>query len=74
MKNVGSIPVTLHVVGDVAGGSPRFSDLAGASIPDVGPLAQNATHDYAGGLQWTELGMDDLGRAMSVTYTITAAG
>lgn len=72
VKNVGSIPVTLHVVGVVAG-PEKFTAINGTPADVVG-LQMNATADYAGGLQWTELVNDDLNRTVSVTYTISAQG
>ena len=68
VKNVGSIPVTLHVTGELSGATARFTAIDGAPV-DVGPLAMNADHTYTGGLQWTELVQDDLSRAVSVTYS-----
>ncbi len=73
VKNIGSIPVTLHVEAAMSGGSARFSALGGNPADVVG-LVSGATADYAGGLQWSELVNDDLGRAVSITYTISAQG
>jgi predicted ribosomally synthesized peptide with SipW-like signal peptide len=72
VKNVGSIPVSLHVEAAVSGPA-KFTALGGP-IADVVGLVQGATHDYAGGLQWSELVNDDLGRTVSITYTISATG
>ncbi|MGO9178290.1 MAG: hypothetical protein ACLQBX_10775 [Candidatus Limnocylindrales bacterium] len=67
VKSTGSIPVKLQV-SETTPPSP-FTSILAAPVADV-VLTQNQTHDYDAGLQWTELGMGNLGTGVGIVYTI----
>lgn len=66
VKATGDIPTKLHLT-QTTPAAPFTSLLASAA--DV-TLAPAATHDYAVGLQWPELGPTDMGDTASITYTV----
>ena len=68
ITNTGTIPANITVSATTPP-SP-FSDMLGAVAPFQ--LAGGAHHDFAAGIQWTELGQGNLGQAVSITYTINA--
>ena len=72
VKNVGSIGLAVTISADLTGASPRFSAVALNGAENF--IAPGASLDFVGGLSWTELTNDDLGRAVTVTYTISAQG
>jgi predicted ribosomally synthesized peptide with SipW-like signal peptide len=69
VTSTGTIPVSVTVAASAL--PAPFSDL----LTDVGPvlLSQGQSHVFNGGIAWTELGNPNIGQAVSVTYTITAA-
>lgn len=69
VTSTGSIPVRVSVAPSAL--PAPFSDMLGAVAPV--DLAQGESHVFNAGIQWTELGNDQLGDAVSITYTITAA-
>jgi predicted ribosomally synthesized peptide with SipW-like signal peptide len=73
VASTGTIPVVLHVSQN--GVASPFSDMLGAQTP-VTLTGVGANHDYAAGLQWTELTNANLNQHVSITYTVqcTEAG
>lgn len=72
VTSTGTIPVSVTIAATGLPVAPTpFSDL----LTDVGPvlLSQGQSHVFNGGIAWTELGNDEIGDAVSVVYTITAA-
>ena len=71
VKDVGTIGAnSVTVTAVVAGDGTTFTDILGPVTPFA--LAAGATHTFNGGLQWSALGMGNLGQSVSVTYTVTA--
>jgi predicted ribosomally synthesized peptide with SipW-like signal peptide len=68
VTSTGSIPVVIGVSATPL--SAPFSDLLGP-VTDV-PLVEGGSTTFDGGIAWTELGNDEIGDAVSITYTITA--
>jgi hypothetical protein len=70
VTSTGNIPVRLHIAQTVPA-APFSSLLAAPADLTLNPATPTAT--YAAGLQWSELGMLDLGKVTSITYTATCS-
>ena len=68
ITNTGSMPATVNV-GATSLSTP-FSDLLGSQSQITIPVGGH--HDYNGGISWTELGNQQLGQSVSITYTVSA--
>jgi len=69
IKNTGSIVALVTVTASTP--AAPFSDLLGAGGAQAS-IAAGATHVYAAGLQWTELGNPNQGQSVSIVYSISA--
>jgi hypothetical protein len=69
ITNTGSMAANITVSATTPA-SP-FSDMLGAVTPFS--LAGGAHHDFAAGIQWTELGQSNLNQQVQIVYTIGAS-
>lgn len=69
VTSTGTIPVSVTVA------ASALPAPFGSMLTDVGPvlLSQGQSHVFNGGIAWTELENENIGQAVSITYTITAA-
>ena len=71
VKNTGSIPQSLTASASWAGTLPgEFTSILPVPTAPVA-LASGATHVYDAGIQWSPLGVNDLGKSGSITYTVS---
>ena len=68
VTSTGSIPVVVGVSASPL--AAPFSDLLGAVTPV--PLGEGASTTFDGGIAWSELGNEEIGGAVTITYTISA--
>jgi hypothetical protein len=67
VTNTGTIPAVAQVIESSL--TAPFSNILTWPVADQ-PLAVGGHHDYAAGIQWTELWNDQQGQNLMVTYTV----
>ncbi len=72
VTSTGTIPMLIHLTQSGTALTAPFSSLLGAGSNPIADftLTQNQSHQFAAGVAWTELTNADLGKSVTIVYTI----